>query len=54
MCRRCEHLAETRTQTVFGTGRADPRLMFIGEAPGADEDRLGEPFVGRPANCSRI
>lgn len=47
VCRRCSHLAETRTQTVFGKGKADPRLMFIGEAPGADEDRLGEPFVGR-------
>jgi uracil-DNA glycosylase len=47
VCRRCTHLADTRTQTVFGIGKADPRLMFIGEAPGADEDRLGEPFVGR-------
>ena len=47
VCRRCPHLADTRTQTVFGTGKPDTRLMFIGEAPGADEDRLGEPFVGR-------
>ena len=47
VCRRCPHLADTRTQTVFGTGNAETRLMFIGEAPGADEDRLGEPFVGR-------
>ncbi len=47
VCRRCPHLAETRTQTVFGTGKAETRLMFIGEAPGADEDRMGEPFVGR-------
>ncbi len=47
VCRRCPHLAETRTQTVFGTGNAETRLMFIGEAPGADEDRMGEPFVGR-------
>ena len=47
VCRRCPHLADTRKQTVFGVGKADPRLMFIGEAPGADEDRLGEPFVGR-------
>jgi uracil-DNA glycosylase len=47
VCRRCPHLAETRTQTVFGTGKAETRLMFIGEAPGADEDRIGEPFVGR-------
>ena len=47
VCRRCPHLAETRTKTVFGTGKAETRLMFIGEAPGADEDRTGEPFVGR-------
>ena len=46
-CRRCAELAETRTQTVFGVGDPDARLLFIGEAPGADEDRLGEPFVGR-------
>ena len=46
-CVRCPHLAETRTQTVFGTGSPAARLMFVGEAPGADEDRLGEPFVGR-------
>jgi len=46
-CTRCTELAETRTQTVFGVGSADARIMFIGEAPGADEDRQGEPFVGR-------
>ena len=40
-------LHETRTQVVFGAGNADADLMFIGEAPGADEDRLGLPFVGR-------
>lgn len=40
-------LWETRTQTVFGVGRRDADLMLIGEAPGADEDRQGEPFVGR-------
>jgi uracil-DNA glycosylase len=45
-CRRCPHLASTRTQTVFGTGSPTARLMFIGEAPGADEDRTGQPFVG--------
>jgi uracil-DNA glycosylase family 4 len=45
-CTRCS-LCETRTQTVFGTGDLDARWMFIGEAPGADEDRQGEPFVGR-------
>ena len=46
-CRRCQELAETRTQTVFGVGNPEAKIMFIGEAPGKDEDRLGEPFVGR-------
>jgi hypothetical protein len=46
-CTRCPHLASSRTQTVFGVGNPDAELMFIGEAPGADEDRQGEPFVGR-------
>lgn len=45
-CRAC-NLWGTRTQTVFGVGRTDADLMLIGEAPGADEDRQGEPFVGR-------
>jgi uracil-DNA glycosylase family 4 len=45
-CRLCG-LCETRTQTVFGTGDPRARLMVIGEAPGAEEDRQGEPFVGR-------
>lgn len=40
-------LHKTRTQTVFGVGRRDADLLVIGEAPGADEDRQGEPFVGR-------
>jgi DNA polymerase len=40
-------LHKTRTQTVFGVGKRNARLMIIGEAPGADEDRQGEPFVGR-------
>jgi uracil-DNA glycosylase family 4 len=40
-------LHKTRTQTVFGVGKRDARLFVIGEAPGADEDRQGEPFVGR-------
>ncbi|MEY2559051.1 MAG: uracil-DNA glycosylase [Verrucomicrobiota bacterium] len=47
VCLKCPHLARTRTQTVFGVGNPDAELMFIGEAPGADEDRRGEPFVGR-------
>ena len=46
-CRLCEELATTRTQTVFGVGNPNARLCFLGEAPGADEDRRGEPFVGR-------
>lgn len=47
ICVNCPHLAASRTQTVFGVGNADADLMFIGEAPGADEDARGEPFVGR-------
>lgn len=46
-CAKCHELATTRTQTVFGVGNPQARLCFLGEAPGADEDRLGEPFVGR-------
>lgn len=45
-CRACG-LCESRTQTVFGVGSQDADLMIIGEAPGAEEDRQGEPFVGR-------
>jgi uracil-DNA glycosylase len=45
-CVRCP-LHQTRTQVVFGAGNADAELMFIGEAPGANEDRLGLPFVGQ-------
>jgi len=45
-CTRCG-LHATRTQTVFGVGNREARWLFIGEAPGADEDRQGEPFVGR-------
>jgi uracil-DNA glycosylase len=47
VCMKCPHLARTRTQTVFGVGNPDAELMFVGEAPGADEDARGEPFVGR-------
>ena len=46
-CRLCEPLAKARTHTVFGVGPATARLCFLGEAPGADEDASGEPFVGR-------
>ena len=45
-CRRCR-LCEGRTNIVFGVGNPNARLMFVGEGPGADEDRQGEPFVGR-------
>lgn len=45
-CTRCG-LHTTRTQTVFGTGNRRARVMFIGEAPGAEEDKQGKPFVGR-------
>lgn len=45
-CSKCK-LCRTRQNIVFGTGNKHAKLMFIGEGPGADEDRLGEPFVGR-------
>ena len=46
ICTKCR-LAETRTQVVFGNGNSDADLMFVGEGPGAEEDRQGLPFVGR-------
>jgi uracil-DNA glycosylase len=46
-CTRCKLCKQGRTQVVFGVGNPKAELMFVGEAPGADEDRLGEPFVGR-------
>ena len=46
-CRRCKLHTLGRTQVVFGVGNPDADLMFVGEAPGADEDVRGEPFVGR-------
>ncbi len=45
-CLHCAHLASSRKNVVFGVGNMDAPLMFIGEAPGADEDAQGEPFVG--------
>lgn len=45
-CTRCPELCSTRTQTVFGVGQPGVELCFVGEAPGADEDKQGEPFVG--------
>jgi uracil-DNA glycosylase len=46
-CQKCPNLAAARTQVVFGVGSIDADLMFVGEAPGADEDAAGEPFVGK-------
>ena len=46
-CTNCPQLAATRTTVVFGNGNADADLMFVGEAPGANEDRQGLPFVGQ-------
>ena len=45
-CKICPHLAKSRTQVVFGVGDPEAKLMFVGEAPGAEEDKQGEPFVG--------
>ena len=46
-CEKCSHLASSRKNVVFGVGSTEAQLMFIGEAPGADEDAQGEPFVGK-------
>src|SRR3954453_5674471 len=46
-CTKCPEFVATRTQVVFGAGNADADLMFVGEAPGANEDRMGRPFVGQ-------
>jgi len=46
-CVKCPHLASSRRNVVFGVGNISAELMFIGEAPGADEDEQGEPFVGK-------
>ena len=46
-CVKCPHLASSRKNVVFGVGSLDAQLMFVGEAPGADEDEQGEPFVGK-------
>jgi len=45
-CVKCPHLASSRKNVVFGVGDINASLMFVGEAPGADEDQQGEPFVG--------
>ena len=46
-CRLCSAIVSYRQQTVFGAGPLNPRVCFMGEAPGADEDRCGQPFVGK-------
>jgi len=65
-CTKCPQLAATRTTVVFGAGNADADLMFVGEAPGANEDKQGLPFVGQagrlldtllcrpPGNCDPL
>lgn len=52
-CKKCK-LYKTRQNIVFGTGSKNAKLMFIGEGPGADEDRLGEPFVGRAGQLMNL
>ncbi len=47
VCVKCQHLAASRKNVVFGVGDINAQLMFVGEAPGADEDEQGEPFVGK-------
>ena len=47
VCVKCPHLASSRKNVVFGVGNIEADLMFVGEAPGADEDEKGEPFVGK-------
>lgn len=47
VCVKCPNLASSRRNVVWGVGSIDASLMFIGEAPGAEEDEQGEPFVGR-------
>ncbi len=46
-CRKCSHLAETRNNLVFGYGNPSAEVVVVGEAPGAEEDKQGKPFVGR-------
>ena len=52
-CKKCK-LCTGRQNIVFGTGNKNAKLMFIGEGPGADEDRLGEPFVGRAGKLMNL
>ena len=50
-CTRCKLHTLGRTQVVFGVGNPEADLMFVGEAPGADEDEQGIPFIGRAGSC---
>ena len=52
-CNKCK-LCKTRQNIVFGVGNRNADIMFIGEGPGADEDRLGEPFVGRAGQLMNL
>ena len=47
VCEKCPHLVRSRTQVVFGVGNIDAEVLFVGEAPGVDEDLQGDPFVGK-------
>ena len=51
-CQKCP-LAKSRTKIVMGSGDYDAKIMFIGEAPGAEEDKIGEPFVGKSGKFLR-
>lgn len=46
-CKKCPHLASSRKNVVFGAGNLESEVLFVGEAPGADEDEIGQPFVGK-------
>jgi uracil-DNA glycosylase family 4 len=46
-CGKCPHLVSSRTNVVFGAGSLESEILFVGEAPGAEEDAIGEPFVGK-------
>jgi DNA polymerase len=52
-CAHCKSIAKARTGTVFGEGSLEPNLLFIGEAPGSEEDASGRPFVGRAGQLLR-
>ena len=46
-CKKCPHLASSRRNVVFGAGSLESEILFVGEAPGAEEDAIGQPFVGK-------